>query len=125
MLVLLKVFAVSIVLIGAMKVTLGARADKLLDPSISQETVLHPSVDSQIRFYGGAFAIYGVLLWFCSNDMTRYADVFRAMMIVFFLAGAARIPSMMLRGRPSLVIIGLGVIELVVPPILLLWQRSR
>ena len=71
MLTLLKVLGVVIVGIGAMKVTLGAKADALLDPSIPAAAVQHPSVDSQVRFYGGAFGIYGALLWICSNDMSR------------------------------------------------------
>ena len=92
-LIVLKILSVTILAIGALKVTLGAKADRLLDPSISLETVLHPSVDSQIRFYGAAFSVYGVLLWMCSNDMKKYADFFKVLMIVFFLAGVARIPS--------------------------------
>jgi hypothetical protein len=124
MLTLLKVFSVTIVLIALLKVVLGAKADQLLDPTISDATVSHPSVDSQIHFYGGAFAVYGILLWMCANDMTRYGDVFKVMMIVFFLAGAARIPSAIQRGRPSLIIVGFGVIELVVPPLLLWWQST-
>jgi succinate-acetate transporter protein len=122
--ILLKILSVTILAIGALKVTLGAKADRLLDPSISLETVLHPSVDSQIRFYGAAFSVYGVLLWMCSNDMTKYADVFKVLMIVFFLAGVARILSALMRGKPSIMIMGLAALEIFVPPVLLLWQRS-
>jgi type IV secretory pathway TrbD component len=125
MLVLLKVFGVAIVGIGLMKVVLGAKADRLLDPTISKQTFEHPSVDSQVRFYGGAFALYGVLLWMCSNDMARYDSVFRAMMIVFLLAGAARLPGMLVRGKPSIAIMGLTGIELIGPPLLLWWQAAR
>ncbi len=121
---LLKVLGVVILGIGSMKVVLGAKADALLDPTIPDATVRHPSVDSQVRFYGGAFALYGVLLWLCSNDMTRYEPVFRAMMIVFFLAGVARLPGAARYGRPSIAIVGLTVIELVVPPLLLWWQST-
>jgi Domain of unknown function (DUF4345) len=124
MLMLLKIFSVTIVFISVLKVVLGAKADQLLDPTISTAAISHPSVDSQVRFYGGAFAIYGVLLWICSNDMVRYADVFRALMICFFAAGAARIPSWIIRGRPSWPIVGLFTIELAAPPLLLWWQTT-
>ena len=124
MLGLLKVLAVVIVGISALKVSLGAKADALLDPSIPVDAVRHPSVDSQVRFYGGAFAIYGVLLWLCSNDMARYESVFRIMMIVFCAAGVARLPGMARLGKPSMAILGLTLIELTVPPLLLWWQTT-
>jgi Domain of unknown function (DUF4345) len=123
-LVLLKVLSVVIVGIGVLKVVLGAHADRLLDPGIPESAANHPSIDSQVRFYGGAFSVYGVLLWMCSTDMTRYTDVFVVLMVVFFLAGCARIPSLILRGRPSLVIMGLFALEIVVPPILLWWHLA-
>jgi hypothetical protein len=123
-LTLLKVFGVTIVAIGVLKVSLGAKADRLLDPSIPLQTVEHPSVDSQIRFYGGAFSVYGVLLWMCANDMTNYASVFKVLMIVFLLAGLARIPAAVLHGKPSAVIMALWAIEVVVPPLLLWWQTT-
>ena len=103
---------------------MGAKADRLLDPSIPLETVQHPSVDSQIRFYGGAFSVYGALLWMCANDMTNYVDVFKVLMIVFLLAGLARIPAAILYGKPSLVIMALWALEVVVPPLLLWWQTT-
>lgn len=124
MLIVMKILSVTILAIGALKVTLGAKAYRLLDPSISLETVLHPSVDSQTRFYGAAFSVYGVLLWMCSNDMKKYADFFKVLMIVFFLAGVARIPSALMRGKPSIMITGLAALEIFLPPVLLLWQRS-
>jgi hypothetical protein len=120
-----KVVGAVIVLIGCLHVALGLGADKLLDPSVPTDAVSHPSLDSQNRFYGAAFAIFGVLLWMCSTDMTRYADVFRALMIVFFIGGLTRIVSFVVRGRPSLQIIGLAALELAAPPLLLWWQASR
>jgi Domain of unknown function (DUF4345) len=56
--------------------------------------------------------------------MTKYADVFKVLMIVFFLAGLARIPAAILRGKPSAIIMALWAIEVLVPPILLWWQTT-
>jgi hypothetical protein len=66
----------------------------LLDPTISKETITHPSVDSQVHFYGCAFAVYGFLLWLCANNMTRYASVKKVPMSMFCAAGLARIPAL-------------------------------
>ncbi len=125
MLTLLKILAVIIVVIGLVHAAIGLAADQLLDPSVPDDAVAHPSLDSQNRFYGAAFAIYGVLLWLCTTDMARYEAVFRALMIVFFLGGVTRVVSAALRGMPSLPIRGLAALELGVPPLLLWWQASR
>ncbi len=125
MLMVLKVLSVIIVSIGLLKVVLGTNGDRLLDPRIPKSTAEIPSIDSQVRFYGGAFTVFGVLLWICSNDMTRYSTIFTTLLVVFFFAGCARIPSMVLRGRPSVVILGLFAIEVIVPPLLLWWNSTR
>lgn len=125
MLALLRVFGVTIIAIGLLKVVLGARADQLLDASITDAAVAHPSADSQVRFYGGAFTFFGVVLWMCANDMARYEPVFQAAMVVFCAAGLARVLGAVVRGRPAVTIIGLGAIEVVIPPLLLWWQSAR
>ncbi len=124
MILLLKVVGVAIVLIGCLHAALGVGAEKILDPSVPSDALTHASLDSQNRFYGATFAIFGVLLWLCSTDMNRYSTVFRAMMIVFFAGGLVRILSVAVRGWPSRQIIGLAAVELVVPPLLLIWQAS-
>jgi len=122
MLLLLKALGITIVLIGLLHASLGVRADRLLDGTVPDDAVAHASMDSQNRFYGSTFSVFGVLLWLCSTDMDRYEDVFRAILIVFFIGGLARIVSVAARGWPSRLIIGLTAIELLVPPLLLWWQ---
>ena len=124
MLVFLKLAGAVIVLIGLLHASLGVSADRMLDTTVPSVAVEHPSLDSQNRFYGATFAVFGVLLWMCSTDMARYSAVFRVLMIVFFAGGLTRIVSTLVKGLPSASIRALAVIELALPPILLWWQAS-
>ena len=125
MFTLLKVGGVVIVLIGTSHAVLGLGADRMLDPSVPDAAVRHASLDSQNRFYGTAFAVFGVLLWICATDLDRYGPVFVALLIVFFLGGVARLVSVALRGVPSVMIRVLTGLELAIPPLLLWWKATR
>ena len=122
--VFLKLAGAGIVLIGLLHASLGVSADRMLDRTVPLAALDHASLDSQNRFYGATFAVFGVLLWLCSTDMTRYSAVFRVLMIVFFAGGLTRIVSTFVKGLPSASVRALAVIELVVPPIMLWWQAS-
>jgi hypothetical protein len=124
MLTFLKIGGAVIVLIGMLHAVLGPGADRMLDASVPDAAVGHASLDSQNRFYGTAFALYGVLLWLCSTDMTRYGPVFVALLIVFFVGGLMRLVSIARVGLPSMTIRILTGLELALPPLLLWWQST-
>lgn len=123
---LLKALAPICVIAGTLHGLLGLHADVLLGAHLPREILANPSLDSQNRFYGVAFTVYGWLLYLCSTDLDRYRPVLRCMLAVFFAAGVARIISVLTQGWPSLAIIGLGTAELVLPLVLAVWdERSR
>jgi hypothetical protein len=123
---LLKALAPICVIAGALHALLGLNADVLLGAHLAPELIANPSLDSQNRFYGVAFTVYGWLLYLCSTDLDRYRPVLHCMLAVFFAAGAARIVSILAQGWPSPSIIGLGAAELVLPLILAVWDvQSR
>jgi hypothetical protein len=125
MLTLLKIGGVVLVVIGGLHAVLGVRADRMLDPSVPDVAVAHPSLDSQNRFYGTAFALFGIVLWICSTDIDRYGPVFTALLVVFWFGGVMRLVSVWLQGRPSVIIRVLTGLELAIPPLLLWWQAAR
>jgi hypothetical protein len=65
---------------GALHVALGLGADALLGASISPQSMVDPALDSQNRFYGAAFTLYGVLLLLCATDIGKYQFVLRAVL---------------------------------------------
>lgn len=117
----LRALAPLILLVGAVHLVLGLGADSLLGAKVSAEQLADPALDSQNRFYGVSFALYGVLLFVCSIDLARYATVLRCVLGVLFAAGLARFVSLAARGVPPGPILALFALELVAPPLMLWW----
>jgi hypothetical protein len=117
----LKLSAPVFVLVGALHLMLGVGADVLLGAKLSAEAISDPALDSQNRFYGVSFSVYGVLLFLCSTDIPKYATVLRCLLWVFFAAGIARFISIALYGTPPPLVVALMASELLIPPVLLWW----
>jgi hypothetical protein len=117
----LKLLAPVFVLVGALHLTLGVGADVMLGAKLSAEAITDPALDSQNRFYGVAFSIYGVLLFLCSTDIPKYTAVLRCLLWVFFVAGVARFVSVALYGVPPPLVVVLLISELTIPPALAWW----
>ena len=111
-------------MVAALHLIFGLGADAMLGASVSPETMTEPSLNSQNRFYGVSFSFYGVALYLCASDIERYEPILKALLYVFFLAGAARIVSWATLGAPTLPIVGLTATELLLPPALLIWLRK-
>jgi Domain of unknown function (DUF4345) len=120
--VLLKVLAPVCVIAGALHLAMGLNADVLLGAHLSPEVIADPTIDSQNRFYGVAFTVYGWLLYLCATDLDRYRPVLRCMLAVFFAGGAARLLSVLVRGWPSPPVAGLMAAELALPVLLAIWD---
>ena len=118
---LLKLAAPIFVLVGTLHLVLGLGADVLLGAKLSQEAMSDPVLDSQNRFYGVSFTLYGVLLFLCASDLPKYKSVLRCVLWVFFAGGLARLVSLFAVGAPSVQVIVLAATELLLPPILLVW----
>src|SRR5262249_18294672 len=103
---------------------LGLNADVLLGARIPAGVIDDPSLDSQNRFYGAAFTLYGVLLVICANDLGKYAVILKAALWVLMAGGIGRLISIGIHGMPSAPILMLLVTELVVPPLIVLWLRK-
>lgn len=118
----LKLFAVVIAIVAGLHVAMGTNSEILLGARWPQGVALDATIDSQDRFYGAAFLVYGHLLWFCGSDLKRYAPVLKTMFAVFFFAGLARFVSFAQVGTPSPMIIFLWALEIVSPPVLWFWM---
>lgn len=117
----LKVAAPIFVLVGALHLVLGVGADVLLGAKLPAEALSDPALDSQNRFYGVAFSLYGVLLYLCATDLPKHATVLRCLLWVFFAAGLARLVSIASHGVPPPLVLVLLITELALPPLLHLW----
>ena len=120
----LKLAAFVFFAVAGVHLVFGLGADQMLGAVLSPATVSEPSLDSQNRFYGVAFALYGVTLYICAKDLTRYRPILVAALAVFFMAGCARLVSWGIRGAPAPLIIGLLAMEIILPPMLYGWLRK-
>ena len=117
----LKCFAPVFLVVALLHLVFGLTADALLGAKVSPEAAADPSLDSQNRFYGVAFALYGVVLYLCARDLRRYEAFFKAALGVFFCGGAARLVSWAIHGAPAPLVVALALSELLIPPLLLIW----
>jgi hypothetical protein len=122
--IVLRLLALAFFAVAAVHLTLGLGADVLLGANVPDGVLTDPALDSQNRFYGVAFALYGVLLVVCSNDLVRYVPVARCTFLVFFTAGLARLISIAARGIPPPLVLALLATEMLIPPIMLCWLST-
>ena len=87
-------------IVGALHLSLGVGADVLLGAQLPDAALADPALDSQNRFYGVAFALYGLLLYRCALDLRAGAPILRIVIWTFFAAGLARIVSIATHGVP-------------------------
>ncbi len=117
----LKIAASVPILVGALHLVLGLQADVLLGARLPAAVIADPAMDSQNRFYGVAFMLYGVVLFVGGSDLKRYLPVVRAALWIFFAAGGARLLSILIYGFPPPLVMALLLVEVVGTPVLLLW----
>lgn len=117
----LKIASPVFVVVGVLHLALGVGADVLLGAKLPAVALSDPALNSQNRFYGVAFSLYGVLLYLCATDLPKYATVLRCVLWVFFAAGLARLVSIATHGVPPPLVLALLATELALPPLLHLW----
>ena len=117
----LRIFAAVVFAVSALHLVLGLHADALLGAVVSPGVAAEPSLNSQNRFYGVAFSLYGSVLYLCSSDLARYEPVFKATLLCFFFGGLARVVSWATHGAPAPLVVALAASELLLPPLLFAW----
>lgn len=114
--------------IGAICVVIGL-VDVMLGLSWVPDTGDYTaSLDGHVRFFGAVFAGYGAIwIWAARQDPVAVRAV-RFLALVMFVGGLGRTASMVVHEVPHPLFIGLAVVELVVPPLVLVlasgYQRA-
>jgi len=84
---------------------------------------VNATMDSEDRFYATLFLGFGAALVWCSQNLRERGGVFKALLLVFFLGGIARVISAMQVGMPNELFQMLWALELILPPVLWFWWR--
>lgn len=80
------------------------------------------SADSHFRYLSGLLMGIGILFWTCVPGIEAKGGLFRFLTLVVALGGLARLLGLYLTGLPSLTMLGALGVELVLTPLLCLWQ---
>ncbi|GJE16474.1 DUF4345 domain-containing protein [Methylobacterium marchantiae] len=80
------------------------------------------SADSHFRYLSGLLMGIGILFWSCVPGIETKSRLFRFLTLVVVLGGLARLLGLYLTGLPSAVMLCALAMELVVTPLLCLWQ---
>jgi Domain of unknown function (DUF4345) len=108
-------------LVGAMHLIFGVSAEVMLGAKLPPEVLADPALDSQNRFYGVAFTLYGTLLFICASNLEKYRTIVLCVLWTFFAAGLARFVSITKFGVPPPLILALLAIEFIAPPLVIYW----
>ena len=122
--IVLRGLAIGVFAVALIHILLGVSAEPLLGSAVSNISQADPSLDSQNRFYGAAFSLFGGLWWLSSGEVAKYQTVLKLSFLIFFLAGASRLISVGILGLPSIPITVLTLVELAGPIIMLLWLNK-
>jgi hypothetical protein len=80
------------------------------------------SADSHYRYLSGLHMGIGILFWTCVPGIEAKTGLFRFLTLVVGLGGLARLLGLALTGLPSLTMMAALAVELIVTPLLCLWQ---
>jgi hypothetical protein len=114
-------------LTGALDLMLGLQAQGLIGAQLSPEGFRDPLLNSQIRYFGAIWFGFGVLLFVCLSDITKYSSLLRGLLCIVFLGGLGRVASLFQFGLPqsaqgAAFVVAVTGIEIVGIPILLWWH---
>ena len=99
-------------------------AGVLLGPSIADAAGVPIDLDSHYRYLSGLLLAIGLAFWGMIPTIERRGAEFRLLTLVVFVGGLGRLFSLAAVGAPSLAMkCGLAM-ELVVTPLLCLWQSA-
>lgn len=85
-------------------------------------TPVNVSADSHFRYLSGLLTGIGILFFTCVPGIEDKSRLFRFLTLVVVLGGLARLLGLSLTGVPSLTMLAALALELVVTPLLCLWQ---
>jgi predicted MFS family arabinose efflux permease len=85
-------------------------------------TPVNVSADSHFRYLSGLLTGIGILFYTCVPGIEEKSRLFRFLTLVVVLGGLARLLGLSLTGVPSLTMLAALALELVVTPLLCLWQ---
>ena len=106
---------------GIVPVSAGL-AGIILGASLAGESHAAADLDSHFRYLSGLLLGIGLAFWSTIPGIERNGRIFRLLTAIVFIGGLARLYGVLIEGLPGYPMIGGLGMELVVTPLLCLWQ---
>jgi Domain of unknown function (DUF4345) len=115
-----RLLQISVAIAGLVPVA-GGMAGVLLGPAVLGQRTLG-AFDSHFRYLSGLLAAIGVAYWTTIPDIESEGARFSLLTIIVVAGGFSRALGMLIAGPPGAAMSAALVMELVVTPLLYLWQ---
>lgn len=109
------------VAIGGLVPVAGGMAGVIWGPALLGESARGP-LDSHFRYLSGLLAAIGIAYWTAVPDIEREGLKFSLLTLIVVAGGFSRALGMLIMGPPGPAMSAALVMELVVAPLLYLWQ---
>jgi hypothetical protein len=83
-------------------------------------SAVNPTSDGEDRFYAGLFGCYGVALLWCARGVEHKQVYVNVLAAVLLVGGIGRLIALILVGPPDPFFVAMLVLELVLPPVMVL-----
>lgn len=94
----------------------------VLGPGMIENAAISVSSGSHYRYLSGMLFGVGLCFWSTIPDIEDKGGRFRLLTLIVFIGGLGRLLGLLMSGVPSLAMLGGLAMELVVTPLLCLWQ---
>lgn len=101
---------------------LAGLAGVVMGPEMIQDGPYSISSESHYRYLSGLLLGIGLVFWSTIPSIEESTRLFRFLTLIVFIGGLARLLGLFITGVPSFTMIGGLGMELVVTPLLCLWQ---
>jgi hypothetical protein len=118
----LRLFCVIPLLTGLGDVIQGARFLSAAGAQVPAESLTNAALNSQLMFAGAIWFGYAPLIWYATSNLSERSLLLRMLFSLIFLSGLARLFALYRYASPGTILVGATVIELLLPPIVVIWS---
>ncbi|CAO1654820.1 DUF4345 domain-containing protein [Parasphingorhabdus sp. NYA22] len=119
----MNILRIVTILVGLVPLFLGITGILFGAAEHSGGEAVNSALDSQYRYLAGVYVAVGLMTLWSAGDIRARASFLRFAMLGWFIGGLGRVVSWLTVGEPASWQVSGTAVELVVPVLLLLWQR--